>query len=138
LNENALQPFGNGEISTEEAIQLGMEPFSRFMRDIVEDKNVELFCDLAGGLVFDSIEDVPLSIIIPAFILGEMTMGFLIGFVMYLPFIVIDMVVASILMAMGMMMLPPAMISMPFKILLFILMGGWSFIFEYIMRTFVP
>jgi flagellar biosynthetic protein FliP len=135
INENALQPFGNGELSIEEAISRGMAPISKFMRDQAEDQDVELFCELAGQ-TFETVDDVPDSIIIPAFIIGELTKGFLIGFIMYLPFIVIDMVVASVLMAMGMMMLPPAMISLPFKILLFLIAGGWSFMIEYIMRTF--
>ena len=137
INDHALTPLGNGEISIDEAIARGIAPLSRFMRDQVKDKDVALFADLAGGLVFDSPDDIPDSIIIPAFILGELTQGFIIGFFMFLPFIVIDMVVASVLMAMGMMMLPPAMISMPFKILLFILAGGWSYFFEYVMKTFV-
>ena len=136
INDNALQPFGSGEISVEEAIGRAMTPLRKFMIDQVDDKNVEFFADIAGGLSFDSIDELPDYIIIPAFVLGELTQGFLIGFIMYLPFIVIDMVVASVLMAMGMMMLPPAMISLPFKVLLFLLAGGWSFIFEHVMRTF--
>ena len=137
INDNALQPFGRGEISMEEALELGMAPLSQFMRNQAETRDVALFASLAGDQVYESVEDIPNSILIPAFILGELTKGFLIGFVMYMPFIVIDMVVASILMAMGMMMLPPAMISLPFKILLFLLAGGWSFILEYVMNTFV-
>jgi flagellar biosynthetic protein FliP len=83
-------------------------------------------------------EDVPFEIIVPSFILSELTQGFFIGFIIYLPFIVIDMVVASILMAMGMMMLPPAMISMPFKILVFLMLGGWNYCIEFLIRSFIP
>ncbi|MDR1663300.1 MAG: flagellar type III secretion system pore protein FliP [Clostridiales bacterium] len=135
INETALQPLGRGEITIDEAIARGIEPLSRFMRSQVEDRDVDLFCKLQG-VTFETREEVPDSIIVPAFILGELTKGFIIGFVLYLPFIVIDMVVASVLMAMGMMMLPPAMISMPFKILLFLLAGGWGFFIEHVMATF--
>jgi len=136
LNENALQPFGRGEMNFEEALERGLAPIRDFMINETESRDLSLFADLAGDASFESVEEIPNSILIPAFVLGELTKGFLIGFIMYLPFIVIDMVVASVLMAMGMMMLPPAMISMPFKILLFLLAGGWSFFMEFIMRTF--
>ncbi len=136
INDNALQPFGRGEITAEEAIDRAMEPISEFMREQVEVNDVALFIDLSGQS-YENLDATPDSVIIPAFILGELTKGFFIGFVLYLPFIVIDMVVASILMAMGMMMLPPAMISMPFKILVFLLMGGWNYTIEWIMRSFM-
>ena len=135
INENALQPFSGGQITMEEAISRGMEPLSKFMRDQAERRDVELFISLSGE-EFESVDDIPDRIIIPAFVLGELTKGFIMGFVIYLPFIVIDMVVASVLMDMGMMMLPPAMISMPFKILIFLLTGGWSFVLSYIIDSF--
>ena len=94
-----------------------------------------MFMDLAN-LTIDYDHEIPASVLIPAFIINELTIGFMIGFVIYLPFIVIDMVVASVLMSMGMMMLPPAMISMPFKIMVFILAGGWQFIIENTLMTF--
>jgi flagellar biosynthetic protein FliP len=136
INENALIPLGAGEISTEEALERGMEPIGNFMRAQVTADDYGLFARLSGE-TFETVDDVPYRILIPAFILGEMTRGFIIGFTIYLPFIVIDMVVASVLMAMGMMMLPPAMISMPFKILLFLLAGGWNYVVEFIMLTFL-
>ncbi|MCL2707477.1 MAG: flagellar type III secretion system pore protein FliP [Defluviitaleaceae bacterium] len=136
INDNALQPLGRSEISIEEAIERGMEPLRKFMRDQVEDRDVNLFFQLSRMEAVATIEEIPDSILIPAFVLGELTKGFMIGFLMYLPFIVIDMVVASVLMAMGMMMLPPAMISMPFKLMIFLLAGGWSFLLEYVLRTF--
>jgi flagellar biosynthetic protein FliP len=135
INENALIPLSNGEISTEEAFERGMAPVGEFMRAQIREDDISLFIRMSGER-FDTVEEIPFRILIPAFILGELTRGFIIGFVIYLPFIVIDMVVASILMAMGMMMLPPAMISMPFKILLFLLAGGWSYVIEYVMLTF--
>ena len=136
INENALIPFGAGEISQEEAIERAMAPMRQFMLNQVRDNDLALFFDLADldHTIVD--DDIPNFVLIPAFILGELTRGFIIGFFIYLPFIVIDMVVASVLMAMGMMMLPPAMISMPFKILLFLLVGGWQFIIQGVMFTF--
>jgi flagellar biosynthetic protein FliP len=135
IKENALTPSSNGEITTVEAFERGMAPIGDFMRAQARDDDVGLFIMLSGES-FDTREEIPYRILIPAFILGELTRGFIIGFVLYLPFIVIDMVVASVLMAMGMMMLPPAMISMPFKILLFLLAGGWKYVIENVMLTF--
>ena len=106
-----------------------------FMASQAEDKDVALFIELSGK-TYATRDEVPNSVIIPAFMLGELTKGFKAGFIIYLPFIAIDMIVSSVLMAMGMMMLPPVMISLPFKILLFIMAGGWSYIIEYIIRTF--
>ncbi|MDR3240163.1 MAG: flagellar type III secretion system pore protein FliP [Clostridiales bacterium] len=135
IQENALKPYASGELSQQDAIDQGMAPLRHFMRNQVEEKDVALFIKLSG-VAFTTREDIPDRVLIPAFMLGELTKGFKIGFVIYLPFIVIDMVVASVLMAMGMMMLPPAMISLPFKILLFIMSGGWSFLIESVARTF--
>ena len=134
INENAIQPYTQGLISQSEAIELAMEPMRQFMsRQVLED-DVLLFAMLAGANFAP--EDIPNSVLIPAFILGEITAGFLAGFLIFLPFIIVDMVVASVLMAMGMMMLPPAMISLPFKILLFIMVDGWNLILGTIVTTF--
>ena len=135
INDNALKPYSEGQITQQEALERGMAPLRDFMARQAEDKDVALFIELSGK-TYATRDEVPNSVIIPAFMLGELTKGFKIGFIIYLPFIVIDMVVASVLMAMGMMMLPPAMISLPFKILLFIMAGGWGYIIEYIIRTF--
>ena len=138
INENALIPYTTGQISQEEAIQRGWEPLQYFMIRQVTTDDLALFVVLDGRGVdeFETEFDIPARLLIPAFILGELTQGFMIGFLLYLPFVVIDMIVASVLMAMGMMMLPPAMISLPFKILLFILVGGWAFVFENVLMTF--
>jgi len=141
INTNALIPFGAGDIGFEEALDLGMEPIRQFMfRQISISGDglnaLELFFNLAGETMTD-FDSVGNHILIPAFIVNELTMGFQMGFFIYLPFIVIDMVVASVLMSMGMMMLPPAMISMPFKIMVFILAGGWQMIIEELLRTFL-
>lgn len=135
IHETVVVPFGDGEIGQEEALDAAMVPLREFMWRQVEAPDLELFIRLSGES-FESLEDVPNRVLIPAFMLGELTKGFRIGFLIFMPFIVIDMVVASILMAMGMMMLPPAMISMPFKILLFVMVDGWSLIMENIILTF--
>ena len=135
INENAVVPFSEGKLTAEEAIDTGMEPLRVFMRRQSEDKDIALFLELSG-LTVENPEEIPDRVLIPAFMLGELTKGFKVGFIIYLPFIVIDMIVASVLMAMGMMMLPPVMISLPFKILLFIMSGGWSFMIESLVRTF--
>jgi len=138
INENALQPFSAGQISMDEAIELGMEPIREFMFANTNGRDMALFLDLAQIPEPEELElaDVPNHVLIPAFILSELTTAFIMGFVIYLPFIVIDMVVASVLMSMGMMMLPPAMISLPFKIMTFLLAGGWSYIIEWLIRSF--
>lgn len=136
VNENAFIPYSQGEISQEEFLDESMKPIREFMFTQVRDKDLKLFTDLAGIESYDSLEEVPSSVLIPSFILGEITKGFIIGFIIYIPFIVIDMVVSSVLMAMGMMMLPPALISAPFKIIFFIMIDGWNLIIGSIVKTF--
>lgn len=125
VNETAIVPYSNGEMTTQEMISTGMEPIREFMFLQVSNSDLKLFADL-DGQEYEVMEDIPNRVLIPAFILGEITKGFIFGFVVYIPFIVIDMIVASTLMAMGMMMLPPSMISLPFKILFFVLVDGWA------------
>lgn len=136
INDNALIPYTTGQITQEQAIAEGWAPLQRFMMDQVSDNDILLFVQLEGTGTFEYETDIPARILIPAFILSELTTGFIIGFFLYLPFIAIDMIVASVLMSMGMMMLPPVMISLPFKILLFILSGGWNFVFSHVLLTF--
>lgn len=135
VNETALKPYGAKEITQQEMVERAMVPIREFMFNQVEDKDLGLFVELSGE-EYASIEEIPNKVLIPSFILGELSKGFIFGFFIYIPFIVIDMVVASILMAMGMMMLPPAMISLPFKILLFILVDGWAYIIEILAMSF--
>lgn len=137
INEDAIQPFSKGEINQEQAIEAGVEPLRKFMLDNVEDKDLDAMASMADIDNISSREDVPTHVLIPAFILSELRISFWIGFLIYIPFIVIDMVVASTLMSMGMMMLPPTTISMPFKILLFVLADGWNLIIVNLMKTFV-
>ena len=131
----ALVPFSEGRMSQAELFTTGMAPFRDFMIAEVENEDVALFFELSGEEVFDYPE-IPTQILIPSFILGEIKKGFYMGFYIYIPFIIVDMVVASILMAMGMMMLPPAMISLPFKILIFLTADGWSMFISALMRGF--
>jgi flagellar biosynthetic protein FliP len=136
INENALKPLSEGTITQEVAIKNAMDPFREFMLRQVEDKDLGLFTELSGNTSYASIEEIPNSVLIPSFVLGELKKGFIIGFLIYIPFIVIDMVVSSTLMAMGMMMLPPSMISLPFKVLFFIMVDGWGLVVENLIKTF--
>ena len=138
INDTALQPYFAGEVAQEEAIVLAIEPLRYFMMNQLDNghlRELGLFADLAQISVEDPSE-IPMRIIIPAFILHELTQGFIFGFFLFIPFLVIDMVVASVLMAMGMMMLPPAMISTPFKIILFVMVDGWTMIVEMLVTSF--
>ena len=145
INEKAIVPLDNGEITMEEAVKEAEGPIRSFMykNGKLQTKDVNLFIDISGQ-TYDIDEDggteaydvVPMTIIIPAFIIGELRQAFIMGFLIYIPFIVIDMVVASVLMSMGMMMLPPTTISLPFKILLFILADGWNLVINNLVQTF--
>jgi flagellar biosynthetic protein FliP len=136
INTDALQPYLNQEIGTEEAINRGVAPIKDFMFKQTREKDLALFINIAGLERPQNKEEIPLYILLPAFVLSELKYAFQIGFMIYLPFIMIDMVVASILMSMGMMMLPPVMISLPFKLLLFILIDGWYLLIETLVKTF--
>ena len=151
INENAIQPLDNGDITIEKALKEAEVPIRQFMYGQVQRKDVKLFIDMAGDSYdIDSAalekeyeesgqsayDAVPMTIMIPSFIIGELRQAFIMGFVIYVPFIVIDMVVASVLMSMGMMMLPPTTISLPFKVLLFILADGWNLVIGSVVKTF--
>lgn len=136
INDNAIQPLNRGEITQEEALTAGMAPLREFMLNQVKPKDLKLFMDIAGIGTVESYDDIPTTVIIPAFIISELRIAFIIGFLIYIPFIIIDMVVASTLMSMGMMMLPPTTISMPFKILLFIMADGWGLIIGELVKSF--
>lgn len=135
INENALKPLDAGEITQEQAFEAGMEPIREFMFKQTQAKDINTFCDIAG-VTYETQDDISNTVLIPSFILSELRQAFIIGFVIYIPFIVIDMVVASVLMSMGMMMLPPTTISLPFKILLFVLADGWNLIVDQLVRSF--
>lgn len=135
INTEAIQPLDKGEITTEEAFTIAQGSIREFMYGQTQEKDLKLFVDISDE-TYDSYDDVPMTTLIPAFILSELRAAFIIGFVIYIPFIVIDMVVASVLMSMGMMMLPPTTISLPFKILLFILADGWDLVIGSLVKTF--
>jgi flagellar biosynthetic protein FliP len=128
--ENAYVPLQEGTVSLEEAVDLASDPFKEFMLAQVRSKDLALFLDIAQVDEVNSNDDISMAVLIPAFILSELKLSFEIGFLIFMPFIVVDMIVASTLMALGMMMLPPVMISLPIKILLFILVDGWHLIVE--------
>jgi flagellar biosynthetic protein FliP len=135
INDTAIKPYSEGKLSQKEAMDTAMEPLREFMFMQVENTDMNLFIKLSGE-DYASREDIPNRVLIPAFMLGELTKGFKIGFIIYLPFLAIDMIVSSVLMAMGMMMLPPAMISLPFKLLLFVMANGWSLVVRGVLMTF--
>ena len=136
INTEALQPFDAGQITQEEALEEAMDPLREFMYKQTQTKDVEMFMQISGTEWTGNIDDIPNAVLIPSFIVSELRTAFIIGFLIYIPFIVIDMVVASVLMSMGMMMLPPTTISMPFKILLFVLADGWNLVIGNLVRTF--
>ena len=136
INEQAIKPFEAGEITQEEAFEAGIQPLREFMYPQTQVKDVQLFMDIAGQEWDGQNASIPLSVLLPSFMLSELRIAFWIGFMIYIPFIVIDMVVASTLMSMGMMMLPPTTISMPFKILLFVLADGWYLVIKGVVETF--
>lgn len=138
VNTEAIQPLAKGTISQEEAWDAGIAPVRTFMLEQVRTKDLKLFIDIAkvDTSEMKSLDELPITVIIPAFIISELQYAFIIGFLIYIPFIVIDMVVASTLMSMGMMMLPPTTISTPFKILLFIMADGWNLVIGQLVKTF--
>ncbi len=134
--QNAVKPLAAGEITSEEAFEVGMAPIREFMFGQTREKDLKMFLEISGTQDVQTQDDIPTSVLIPSFITSELRTAFIIGFVIYIPFIIIDMVVASTLMSMGMMMLPPTTISMPFKILLFIIADGWNLVIGNLVKTF--
>ena len=135
-NDNGLQPYLAGQISQEEAITNVLEPMREFMFRQTRESDLALFVNLSEAERPETQEDVSTFVLIPAFIISELKTAFQIGFMLYVPFIVIDMIVATTLMSMGMMMLPPVMISLPFKILLFVMIDGWHLLIQSIIVSF--
>lgn len=137
INTNALQPYMNNEISQKVATENAIRPLRHFMLSQTRDKELSLFMDLANIDAYDDVDDVELHVLVPAFVISELRIAFQIGFLVFLPFLVVDLVVASVLMSMGMMMLPPVMISLPIKLLLFVLADGWYLLVESVMSAYV-
>ncbi|MGJ7921943.1 flagellar type III secretion system pore protein FliP [Neobacillus sp. LXY-4] len=136
INEKAYQPFVEGEITQQQAFDSASQPLKEFMAKHTREKDLSLFLDYAKKDKPATIKDIPINVLIPAFAISELKTAFQMGFMIFLPFLIIDMIVSSILMAMGMMMLPPVMISLPFKILLFILVDGWHLIVKSLLISF--
>jgi flagellar biosynthetic protein FliP len=136
VNQNALQPFLANKVNQEQAMDAALVPLRRFMFNQTRDADLGLFVKLAKIETPKTRQDVPTTVLVPAFIISELKTAFQIGFIIYLPFLVIDMVIASVLMAMGMMMLPPVVISLPFKIMLFVLVDGWTLLIGSMVKSF--
>ena len=136
VNEDAVQPFMSGQLSQDDAIDAGIAPLKTFMLKQTREKDLKLFMDINGQESVEDVEEISIISVIPAFIISELRTAFIIGFLIYLPFIVMDMVVSSTLMSMGMMMLPPTVISLPFKILLFVLADGWNLVVGQLVESF--
>ena len=126
INDKALQPYLNEEVTSMEAVDRAKAPLKAFMLAQTRVTDIQTFADIAGETNIQSPEDTPMSILIPSFITSELKTAFQIGFMLFIPFLIIDLVVASVLMAMGMMMLSPMIVSLPFKLMLFVLVDGWN------------
>lgn len=137
INENAYKPYMNEEITQQQAFTKAMEPIREFMLKQTKEKDLKLFLSLTQSELPETLDDIKTTVIIPAFLISELNRAFQIGFFLFIPFIIIDMVVSSTLMTMGMMMLPPMMISLPFKLLLFILVDGWDLVIKTLISGFI-
>jgi len=135
--DDALQPYMEEEITMQEAVQKAAIPFRTFMLSQTRESDINLFSDISGQYDIRSYDDIPFTLLVPAFVTSELKTGFQIGFLLFIPFLVIDLVVASVLMAMGMMMLSPLIISLPFKIMLFVLVDGWALIMGTLASSFI-
>ena len=138
VNDDALQPYLVGDLAPVAALEKAVVPMREFMLVQTRESDVELFANLAGELLIEDSDQIPLRVLIPAFITSELKTAFQIGFMIFIPFVVIDLVVASVLMSMGMMMLSPMMISLPFKLMLFVLVDGWQLTLGTLAGSFYP
>jgi flagellar biosynthesis protein FliP len=136
VNKNALQPYLNEQISQTEAMDKAQVPIKGFMAKQTRQKDLALFINLSSGKKPKTPKDIPIQALIPAFIISELKTAFQIGFLIYIPFLILDMVVASVLLSMGMMMLPPVLISLPFKLMLFVMVDGWYLTVGSLMKSF--
>ena len=137
ISQTALNPYMNGEISQEVAFENASKPIKKFMLTQTRPKDLLLFMDMAKVNSFQNGDDTPLYVLVPAYVISELRNAFQIGFMIFLPFLIVDLIVASVLMRMGMMMLPPVMISLPMKLLLFVLADGWYLIVESVVRAYI-
>jgi flagellar biosynthesis protein FliP len=137
INQQAIQPYIESKIDQSTAIDRGVEPLRNFMFKQTRTKDIELFLGMNGQEQPKTLQDIPTIVLLPAFVISELRTAFVMGFAIYVPFLIIDMVVASILLAMGMMMLPPSLVSLPFKLLLFVMVDGWYLIAHSLVQSFV-
>jgi flagellar biosynthetic protein FliP len=135
INSEALQPFMNKQISMEVGLDRASVPLKQFMLKQTRPSEVDFFLGLSGGGA-TKVNNIPMTVVVPAFVVSELRTAFQMGFLIYIPFLVIDFVVASTLMSMGMMMMPPVMISLPFKLLLFVLVDGWHLVIKSLVESF--
>lgn len=136
MHHDGLEPYMSGKISQQEAFNAASVPLKDFMAKQTREKDLALFMDYAEMKIPKEVKDIPLNALVPAFAISELKTAFQMGFMIFIPFLVIDMIVSSVLMSMGMMMLPPVMISLPFKILLFIMVDGWNLIVKSLLTSF--
>ena len=136
IHEQAATPYIEGSLSAVEALETGVRPLRQFMIDQTRESDLHLFASIAGRTDIASIEQTPLSIIVPSFMVSELKTAFQIGFLVFIPFLIIDLVVSSVLMSMGMMMLSPMLISLPFKIMLFVMVDGWALLLGTLASSF--
>jgi len=136
MYNNAYEPWSKGEIDQGQALERGAEPLKQFMLRSTREKDLQLFVDMSPGPKPKGPDDLPMRAIMPAFMISEIKTAFQIGFVLFLPFLVIDMVVSSVLLSMGMMQLPPVMVSLPFKVLLFIMVDGWGLVVSSLVKSY--
>ncbi|MBV1918132.1 MAG: flagellar type III secretion system pore protein FliP [Sphingomonadaceae bacterium] len=136
VNEAAIAPYSAGTINAEQAIKSGGQQFHGFMMGQTRENDLIMFAEMAGSPKFESKQDVPFSILLPAFVTSELKTAFQIGFMLFLPFLVIDLVVSSVLMSLGMMMMSPMIVSLPFKLLLFVLVDGWTLLMGSLAASF--
>ncbi|GAA0773450.1 flagellar biosynthesis protein FliP [Roseibium denhamense] len=134
--DEGVQPLVNGDIEFEQAYERASDPFRQFMLSQVREKDLALFQELSGRDAPETPEDLEMAVLIPAFMISELRRAFEIGFLLYLPFLIIDLVIASVLMSMGMMMLPPVVISLPFKLIFFVLVDGWNLVAGSLVKSF--
>ena len=136
INEQALQPYLDGDLTASQAVDAGADPLKGFMLDNTNDDELMLLTNVADRDLPDNREDVAMTTLIPAFVLSELKQAFIIGFIIFIPFLVIDIVISGALMALGMMMMPPVMVSLPFKLLLFVLVDGWGLVITSVVSSY--
>jgi flagellar biosynthetic protein FliP len=136
INEQALQPYLDKKVDQKTALKQAIEPLRKFMFKQTREHDLALFMSISQSDRPDNSDDVPFSVLIPSFVISELKTAFQMGFLLYIPFLVIDMVVASVLLSMGMMMLPPIMVSLPFKLMIFVLADGWHLIVGSLVKSF--